>query len=109
MKINLQSLEQLRQDVGDEVYPLIVAQFCEELEQCRTKLAAAVVAADKAAIAELAHSLKSTARTVGLESLSDLAEQAENDARAGAEDAIDHAQQLIELSVEGQQELGRQT
>ncbi len=107
MKINMQSLDQLREDVGDEVYPLIMAQFCDELEQCRSKLATAVAAADSPAIAELAHSLKSTARTVGLEALADMAEKAENDARAGAEGAIEHAQQLIELSVEGQQELGR--
>lgn len=97
MQLNQQALQQLRNDVGDDVLPMIIEQFRKELQQRADALRDAIAAGDIEAIGLHAHSVKSTARTCGLDELSDCAAEAETAARASrSEEASAHANQLVE-------------
>ncbi len=102
--INDQALRQLEADVGAEMMPMILQQFHQELAQRATNLAAALEAADLAGLRAEAHSVKSTARTVGLDAVADAA--AETESAATAQDrsqTLAHARQLLVLCQQGQQ------
>lgn len=104
--INDQALRQLEADVGAEMMPMILQQFHQELAQRATNLAAALEAADLAGLRAEAHSVKSTARTVGLDVVADAA--AATESAAIAQDAalsLEHARQLVALCEQGQQRL----
>ncbi len=102
MEINTQALQQLRSDVGDEVLPLILDRFCEELGQRAEALREALATSDLKGIGLHAHSVKSTARTCGLDEVADCAAETESAVRESRnDDAIQGAGQLIELSVQG--------
>ncbi len=95
MEINESTWEQLRQDVGDEVFPMIISSFYQELISRSEKLEIAINSGLIASIGEESHSLKSTARTVGLDLVADCACETETSARAGeSEQAIKSAQEL---------------
>ncbi len=102
MEINTQALQQLRSDVGDEVLPMILDRFCEELGQRADSLREALAASDLKGIGLHAHSVKSTARTCGLDEVADCAALTESAARESrTEDALRNAGHLVELSVKG--------
>lgn len=102
MNLNQSALEQLRKDVGEEVFPLILGQFREELTRQHSALAQAVEQHNHTALAECAHSLKSTARTIGLDALADAAARTEQLCRAGEAAGVSEAQQLIAVCAQAQ-------
>ena len=102
MTLNQSALNQLRKDVGEEVFPLILGQFREELTRQHGALAHAVGQQDHPAVAESAHSLKSTARTIGLDALADAAARTEELCRAGEAAGVSEAQQLIAACEQAQ-------
>lgn len=95
--IDEQALATLKRDVGDEMFPLILEQFGLELQSKIGLLDEACRQADAAQLAELAHSLKSTTRTLGLNSVADLAADIEQRGRAGEREVVDAVDQLIDL------------
>ncbi len=102
MKLNLDALRQLESDVGAEMMPLILEQFSKELSGRSGSLLAASQNRDLAAIQAEAHSVKSTARTVGLDELADAASAAEAAAmRADIESAVASGHGLAELCEQG--------
>lgn len=102
MKINPIALGQLEADVSAEMVPIILRQFGRELKDRGEALKVAAAAADLDQIALHAHSLKSTARTVGLDEIADCASQCEKAALAGiSADALDYASALISMIPEG--------
>ncbi|MGB1558186.1 MAG: Hpt domain-containing protein [Oceanococcaceae bacterium] len=102
MTLNQMALEQLRKDVGEEVFPLILGQFREELTRQHSAVAQAVEQHDHTALAESAHSLKSTARTIGLDELADAAARTEQLCRAGEAAGVTEAQRLIAVCAQAQ-------
>ncbi len=95
MNINEASWEQLKKDVGDEIFPTIVGSLVKEIMDRKQLLSAAIAAQDVAQIGHEAHSLKSTARTIGLDTVADSAQSAESAAREGSsEAAMSNAKEL---------------
>lgn len=81
MEFNEATLSQLKRDVGDEVYPHIIKSFHQELTDRLELLRPAISDENIKGIEAQAHSLKSTARTVGLDLLADCASETESAAR----------------------------
>lgn len=107
MNINLETWNQLESDVGQEVMPMIVNQFIQELADRSAKLIAAISNKDITSIAEEAHTIKSTARTVGLDEVSNCAAVTERLGREQqADSAMQSATQLTELCQAGVRVLG---
>lgn len=102
ISINETTWEQLARDVGEECMPLIINQFLEELSERPNSLNQALVAKDLQNIAEQAHVIKSTARTVGLDAIADLANETESAAKVGnVGSALDCAKLLSQYCVAG--------
>ncbi len=102
MELNAQALRSLEADVGAELLPMILQRFEQELAQRREQVAGALEAADLARLQGEAHSLVSTARTVGLDALADLAREIEGAAKAGdADAALAAAPALVALCEKG--------
>lgn len=95
--IDEQALATLKRDVGDDMFPMILEQFGVELHGKIELLNEACRQADVAQLAELAHSLKSTTRTLGLNGVADLAAQVEQRGRAGDNSVVDDIGELVGL------------
>ncbi len=67
-----------------------LADFRRSAQEARTRMQAAIAAADWAAAAAVAHRLKSSSRSVGARSLADCCERIELAGRTGAIDALLH-------------------
>ena len=98
-------LDQRRRDVGEEMFPLIMSQFTAEIRDKTERLEQAHAQADLAELAELAHSLKSSTRTVGLSHLGDQANEIEAGARAGDASTLDLAPGFVAQCREGARQL----
>lgn len=81
MEINEATLSQLKNDVGEDVYPHIIESFHKELLTRLDLLKNAISNANIKGIEAEAHTLKSTARTVGLDQVADCACETESAAR----------------------------
>lgn len=96
------AIEQLRNDVGSELLPMILSRFICELEAKHQALPELIAAGELIPLADCAHSLRSTARTVGLISIAELAAELENAARDGdAATALAAGNQLSPLCEAG--------
>ncbi len=80
--IDEQALAILKRDVGDDMFPMILEQFAIELRGKIEQLDDAFQRAELDQLAELAHSLKSTTRTLGLNGVADQVAELEQRARA---------------------------
>lgn len=104
MNIDIKVIESLKDDVGAEVLPMVMASFVTELQQRAKALQAAIDQADLGGIQAQAHSVKSTARTVGLMQLGDLASEVDQQARDGElRIALQNAATLVVLCQQGGQ------
>ena len=95
-----QALATLKRDVGDEMFPMILEQFAIELHGKIEQLERAFGDADLAQIGELAHSLKSTTRTLGLTAVADLVASVEHHARAADQATLQQGDSLLALCRE---------
>ncbi len=91
MPINMTTLARLANDVGADMYPMILDQFRQEFGLLRKQLEELSASGDVPALAECAHRMKSTSATLGLEELSAQAAHTENVARAGDSAAAQRA------------------
>lgn len=98
-------LMQLKRDVGEEMFPLILAQFREEIEGKIKALQQVQQTQAIAELAELAHSMKSTSRTLGLMRLGDLASKVETQARAQDEAVWAQLEEFLQAASRGLQAL----
>ncbi len=73
MQFNKQALQQLEEDIGADAVPMIMASIYKEFLKHAVKVQAAIDKSDIKVIHAEAHTLKSTARTIGLDELADLA------------------------------------
>lgn len=88
MQINDASWEQLKKDVGLEVFPLIIDSFVQEIETHTINLTQAISGQDIQQIGSLAHSLKSSARTLGLDAIADCAQTTETLAQSSDDKSV---------------------
>lgn len=88
MEFNQETLDQLARDIGPEVMPMIYASCHEEIMRTASRIRRAIEQDDVALIEAEAHRLKSSARTIGLDKLADLACAAETSARDKAADLM---------------------
>ncbi len=97
--LNQQALEQLERDTSPEIVPVILGRFLGELETRCAAIRAALESGDAEQIGLEAHSVKSAARTFGLEQLSEQARllEALADAGAGA-DLGNHAGAMLDAA-----------
>lgn len=86
--LNRDALEQLERDTSAEVVPLILNRFLGELEQRCADIRAAAASGEVDRVGLEAHSIKSAAKTFGLEQLSENARRLEATADAGEEQAV---------------------
>lgn len=86
--LNTAALEQLEKDTSPEIVPVILGKFLEELQKRCADLRTALEAGDAERVGLEAHSVKSAARTFGLEQLSDLARQLEERVHEGQAPAL---------------------
>lgn len=77
-----QALNRLREDVGDDILPMILERTLSEMQLRDTQLRDAFASKDLEAIAGAAHPLKSVALTMGLLELGEAAERTESCSRA---------------------------
>jgi two-component system sensor histidine kinase/response regulator len=80
---DVDGLERLRRDVGDEPTDRFVATFLAGLQAREAEIAAAVTARSAERVASAAHALKSPSAAVGATALSALCARLEEEARAG--------------------------
>ena len=101
--LDKKALIQLEKDVGADMLPLIIEQFLAELLAKRLEIEQAIHKKSLSVLAESAHSLKSTARTLGMTRLADSASMVEGDARASRLTVIESgaAHQLLDLIERG--------
>lgn len=94
------AIAELRADVGDDVLPLVLGQSIEEFGRRREQLAGALEKQELDAVASTAHAIKSVARSLGLDELADIANQAELSAKQGSEHVVAQVLQIQELLSE---------
>jgi HPt (histidine-containing phosphotransfer) domain-containing protein len=95
-----QALAQLREDVGEEILPIILQRTLKELELRQLQLQRALQARNVAAIADAAHPLKSVAATMGLTQLAQAADISETLARSAQDNPTLVATQDLLLALE---------
>ncbi len=106
MQLNRAAYDALREDVGDEAFGMIFEQFRQELAARGGQFAEKLAARDLKGLGDDAHTLKSTARTIGLDVIADAAAELETAVRsADAERAWPLARTLVGLCDEGLQAL----
>lgn len=77
MNFNPTALARLREDVGESMVPMILERFQEELSKRAAALGEGIDTDQLEEMRLQAHSIKSTARTVGLDPLADCAHETE--------------------------------
>ena len=77
-------VQQLSQDVGEDVFPVLKQAFKEEVEGCTTTLRKTLAEVDLALFETTAHALKSAAASVGAMRLSDICRELEAASRDNA-------------------------
>lgn len=91
------ALKNLHKHLGDEILLDSIAEFARETEQMLVEMNAAIVMSDWALLKSHAHTLKGNAGTFGVNRLSDLAKELENDLKI---EQIAAVQKKMELLVE---------
>lgn len=104
MNVNFDTFNQLKKDIGVEAIPLILGQFQVELRERSDLLRDAIVMGSQEALKLQGHSIKSTARTVGLDQVADCAADLESAAVAGnieeSRKVADRLLPLLDLAID---------
>ena len=100
------ALARLRDDVGEDILPMIIERTLSEMQLRDTQLRKALLAQDLAALADAAHPLKSVALTMGLLDLGQAAERTESCSRAAQlGPSLSATQDLLTKLASGEQAL----
>lgn len=103
--LNQQAIEQLERDTSPEIVPVILGRFLGELETRCDAIREALAGADAQRVGLEAHSVKSAARTFGLEQLSEQARLLEEQADAGPGGLQDQAGRMLAAAKEARSAL----